>query len=252
MKLDSLLQSFKNGDINQQEVIASIRASHTDEMKDLVIDLQRESRCGFPEVIYGKSKTCEQIFDASRAVLKNSSRLLVTRVNKEKSLELMPKLEPLGCLYKESSQLIYKIDEEQAQAGKVLVLGAGTSDLSVAEEAAVTCRLFGAQVDMKIDVGVAGIHRLLELGQDLQDADCIIVCAGMEGALPSVVGGLVSAPVIAVPVSSGYGTAFGGVTALLGMLNSCASGLTVVNIDNGFGAGFAAGRLINTLNKKNS
>ena len=146
--------------------------------------------------------------------------------------------------------MIYKIDEELAVKGSVLVLGAGTSDLAVAEEAAVTCRLFGAQVEMKLDVGVAGIHRLLELGDTLQQADCIIVCAGMEGALPSVVGGLVSAPIIAVPVSSGYGTAFGGVTALLGMLNSCASGLTVVNIDNGFGAGFAAGRLINALTKR--
>ena len=125
-----------------------------------------------------------------------------------------------------------------------MILTAGTSDIAVGYEAELTCRMFGLNTKMKVDVGVAGLHRLLGISEELLSADCIIVCAGMEGALPSVVGGLVKVPVIAAPVSCGYGTAFSGLTAMLGMLNSCASGLTVVNVDNGFGAGYAAGRIL--------
>ena len=252
MNIDDLLGLYKAGKLDNEAFKEQLEALKSVELPDLVIDLQREARCGFPEVVYGQNKTAEQILDASKAVLEHAGKLLVTRIDETKSAVVMPELEKLGCIYNQTASIIYKIDEAQPIIGKVLVLGAGTSDQPVAEEAAITCRLFGAEVEYKLDVGVAGLHRLMKLGKTLTDADCIIVCAGMEGALPSVVGGLVSTPVIAVPTSVGYGAAFGGVSALLGMLNSCASGLTVVNIDNGFGAGFAAGRLLNTMKRRES
>ena len=246
MNLDELLTALKDGVKSIEETKKAIAQSQTIEMKDLVVDLQREARCGLPEVIYARTKTPEQVADAAKAVLANSGKVLVTRLSKDKATMVLPELP--GCNYCEKSQTLFKYPVDQI-LGNILVLGAGTSDTTVVEEAAVTCRMFGAQVKVVIDVGVAGLSRLLDKNEDLDWADCIIVCAGMEGALPSVVGGLVKVPVIAVPVSSGYGTSLGGVSALLGMLNSCASGLTVVNVDNGFGAGYAAGRILLTANK---
>ncbi|MCM8526469.1 MAG: nickel pincer cofactor biosynthesis protein LarB [Lentisphaeraceae bacterium] len=241
MNLDQILNALKDGVKSIEEAKQVILNAQTAEMEDIVVDLHREERCGLPEVVYGRVKTVEQIKDAAKVILEESGRLLITRIDKEKAGALLPELP--GCVYCERSKTVCKLPETSLK-GKVLVLGAGTSDSAVVEEAAVTCRMFGAETKVIIDVGVAGLNRLLEKSEDLRNADCIIICAGMEGALPSVVGGLVKVPVIAVPVSSGYGTSFGGVSALLGMLNSCASGLTVVNVDNGFGAGYAAGRIL--------
>lgn len=241
MNLDQILNALKDGVKSIEEAKQVILNAQTAEMEDIVVDLHREERCGLPEVVYGRVKTVEQIKNAAKVILEESGRLLITRIDKEKAEALLPELP--GCVYCERSKTVYKLPETSLK-GKVLVLGAGTSDSAVVEEAAVTCRMFGAETKVIIDVGVAGLNRLLEKSEDLRNADCIIICAGMEGALPSVVGGLVKVPVIAVPVSSGYGTSFGGVSALLGMLNSCASGLTVVNVDNGFGAGYAAGRIL--------
>ena len=246
MNLDQLLRALKDGVKTIEEVKNQLQVAQTEEMEDLVIDLQREARCGLPEVIYGRTKSAEQIISAAEVILRNSGKLLITRVAPEKSPSILASLE--GCLYCQKAQAVYKLPESLI-LGRVLVLGAGTSDVSVVEEAAITCRMFGLETDVVIDVGVAGLNRLLNHKEKLLSADCIIVCAGMEGALPSVVGGLVKVPVIAVPVSSGYGASIGGLSALLGMLNSCASGLTVVNIDNGFGAGYAAGRIMLSAQK---
>ena len=241
MNLDELLTALKDGVRSIDEAKKIILNAQTVEMEDIVVDLQREERCGLPEVVYGRVKTVEQIREAAKVILEQSGKLLITRIDPQKAKEILPELP--GCEYCERSQTVYKFPEKKIK-GNILVLGAGTSDSMVVEEAAVTCRMFGAETKVIIDVGVAGLNRLLSKSEELQKADCIIICAGMEGALPSVVGGLVKVPVIAVPVSSGYGTSLGGVSALLGMLNSCASGLTVVNVDNGFGAGYAAGRIL--------
>ena len=248
MNLDELLSALKDGVKSIEETKKSILESQTQEMEDVVVDLQREARCGLPEVVYARTKTVEQISSAAKAILESSGKLLITRLSSEKAQEVLPELP--GCDYCEKSQTLFKYPEEKIK-GNILVLGAGTSDVPVVEEAAVTCRMFGAEVKVIVDVGVAGLNRLLQKSDDLEWADCIIVCAGMEGALPSVVGGLVKSPVIAVPVSSGYGASLGGMSALLVMLNSCASGLTVVNVDNGFGAGYAAGRILLAANRIN-
>ena len=249
MNLDDLLEAFKHGKIAAGDLKKRLVENQLQEMQDTVLDLQREERCGLPEIIYGRTKTVDQIVIASKALLENSGTLLATRVSPEKAQKIMPRLE--GCSYNEKAQCIYRFDDKEVE-GKVLIITAGTSDVAVAEEAMLVCKMFGVEVEIKPDVGVAALNRILELKDDMLNADCIIVCAGMEGALPSVVGGLVAIPVIAVPVSSGYGASLGGLSALLGMLNSCASGLTVVNIDNGFGAGYAAGRIIKMLNDRKS
>lgn len=215
------------------------------------VDLDRASRCSAGEVIYGAGKTPEQIAGIMKVLHQNGQELiLATRVDPDKALETQALLgaELAGfCIYEETAHIL-RLGEMPSPTGNgtVVVACAGTSDLPVAEEAAVTCEALGNKVERIYDVGVAGIHRLLSHEQALQSAQCIIAVAGMEGALPSVVGGLVSCPVIAVPTSVGYGASFGGVTALLAMLNSCASGVSVVNIDNGFGAGYQAS-LINHL-----
>jgi NCAIR mutase (PurE)-related protein len=247
MNLDDLLNALKEGTVAVEDVKKKILKDQLQEMGDVVIDLQREARCGLQEVVYGKGKTVQQIIDASQIILNSSDSLLVTRVDETTASTV---IKELGTgQYNSKAQCIYKFGSHKID-GKVLILTAGTSDVGVAEEALLVCRMFGIEPVLKPDVGVAGLSRLLSLKSELHEADCIIVCAGMEGALPSVVGGLVSVPVIAVPVSSGYGASLGGISALLGMLNSCASGLTVVNIDNGFGAGYAAGRIIKMMNDR--
>ena len=245
MNLDELLIALKDGVKSVEEVKRSIISQQTKEMEDVVVDLQREARCGLPEVVYGRTKTVKQILSAAKVVLEASGSVLITRVDPEKVPQILESLP--GCEYSQQAGAIYKLPQKKI-AGRVLVVGAGTSDVPAVEEAAITSRMFGIETEVIVDVGVAGLNRILSKKDSLLEADCIIVCAGMEGALPSVVGGLVKVPVIAVPVSSGYGASFSGVSALLGMLNSCSSGLTVVNIDNGFGAGYAAGRIILTSN----
>ena len=216
-----------------------------------VPDHSRAQRQGAGEVVYGESKSAEQIAGIVRALREGGQPLVMaTRVSAEKALEaqaLLPVELADECVYAQEARMLLCGQMPQPDgAGTVVVACAGTSDLYCAEEAALTAEALGNRVERIYDVGVAGIHRLLAHEEQLRGARCIVAVAGMEGALPSVIGGLVSCPVIAVPTSVGYGASFGGVTALLAMLNSCASGVSVVNIDNGFGAGYQAS-LINHL-----
>lgn len=204
------------------------------------IDHHRELRRGAPEVIFGQGKKTEDIIEIMKRMDKKDERILVTRLSDEKAEKIIREF-PESTYYERSKALtLSRRPVEITGRGTILVICAGTSDMPVAEEAAVTAGFMGNEVETVNDVGVAGLHRLLARKETLLRAEVIIVVAGMEGALPSVVGGLVDKPVIAVPTSIGYGASFGGIAALLGMLNSCASGVTVVNIDNGFGAGYAA------------
>lgn len=212
------------------------------------IDLHRHMRQGMPEVIYGAGKTAEQIVGIASAMKqKGLKNILITRLSEEKADEIAKTLE---FSYYSTPQIGIVNEEETEKRGKIVVVAAGTSDLPVAEEAAMTAELYGNQVERVYDVGVAGIHRLLHRLPVMEDANAIIAVAGMEGALVSVVGGLVACPVIGVPTSVGYGANFGGLAALLSMLNSCASGVSVVNIDNGFGAGVLASKINKQAIKK--
>ena len=202
------------------------------------IDHHRAIRKGFPEVVFGQGKSPEQVASIGEAVLGRSDRLLVTRAGPEAFAALAERVP--DAVYDETARTIVVDRRSGGKRPGVLVVCAGTSDLPVAAEAAVTAGVMGCDVDRLFDVGVAGMHRLLDHLPALQAARVIVCVAGMEGALPSIVGGLVAAPVIAVPTSVGYGASFGGVAALLAMLNSCAPGVAVVNIDNGFGAGYLA------------
>jgi hypothetical protein len=209
------------------------------------IDHSRELRRGSPEIIYGQGKTPDELIKIGRAILKKGSNLLITRLAPEVYEKIKKKL-PEGLYHEQARCLtIIKIKPQLAK-GQIAVISAGTSDLPVAEEAALTCEFFGNRVDRIYDVGVAGLHRLLSHYDQMKKARVLVVVAGMEGALPSVVAGLFKAPVIAVPTSVGYGASFKGLAALLAMLNSCPGGVAVVNIDNGFGAGYLA-NLINQL-----
>ncbi|HVN78312.1 MAG TPA: nickel pincer cofactor biosynthesis protein LarB [Terriglobia bacterium] len=209
------------------------------------IDHHRSIRQGFPEVIFGRGKTVKQITTIVEKMLAKNHNVLVTRTD-ERVFRQIRKLSSRARFHPDSGAISIVCDKTLYGKGEILVVSAGTADIPVAEEASVTAEIMGNSVTTLFDVGVAGLHRLLSQYQRLKKARVIIVVAGMEGALPSVVGGLVSVPVIAVPTSIGYGASLGGVTALLSMLNSCASNVTVVNIDNGFGAGFVAS-LINRL-----
>jgi len=209
------------------------------EIGHTLVDTHRALRCGFPEVVYGQGKTANELLDIGRSVLEHHARLLVTRIDEESAAALQAAIPE--CTYHDRARaLTVGLPGEGEGEGLVLVVSAGTSDAGPAQEACITARMLGAHVRQLSDVGVAGIHRLLEHTRLLASARALVVVAGMEGALPSVVGGLVARPVIAVPTSVGYGASFGGVTALLAMLNSCAAGVSVVNIDNGFGAGYTA------------
>ncbi len=203
------------------------------------MDHHRAIRQGFPEVVFGQGKTPSQIASIAATVLTHSDRLLVTRASEEAFLETKERLD--DAEYDATARCIV-VDRRKDSAGQpgVAVLCAGTSDLPVATEAAITAELIGCQVERISDVGVAGLHRLLDHLPKIRECRALVVVAGMEGALPSVVGGLVDIPIIAAPTSVGYGASFGGLSALLGMLNSCAPGVGVVNIDNGFGAGYLA------------
>ena len=229
------------------------------ELDDAMIDVDRERRCGFSEVVYGESKTADMIRRIALAQLERGIDVFATRVDAQKAAEVLPdlrKVEP-NAYYNDVARTLRvpkKRSDDRAYRGKIAILTAGTSDLPVAEEARETVLWTGADAILIQDVGVAGPKRLIAKLPLLEDADTIVVVAGMEGALPSVVGGYVSAPIIAVPTSVGYGAAFGGVAALLGMMNSCASNVTVVNIDAGFKAGYVAGliakRVADAVNKR--
>jgi len=235
--ITSLLQEFKNGNYTMDEAAHHLSILQAETVTDACIDHQRQWRTGIPEVIYGASKSAEQITVIARAMLQKKGVVLATRVDKEKAQAIRQELPDLQ--YHENCQILIgnaaKIAPENYR-GKTVVVSAGTSDIPVAEEARYTLMALGHPVEKLYDVGVAGLHRILGQKKILEKASAVIVVAGMEGALPTVVAGLVSAPVIAVPTSVGYGASFGGIAALLGMLNSCAPGVAVVNIDNGFGA----------------
>lgn len=209
---------------------------------DARIDHARENRCGFPEVVFGEGKTASQVARIVAEILTHTDVVLATRVNAEQAAAVIASC--ADAVHDEVSRLVW-VDRRTAppSEGLVVVASGGTADIPVAEEAARTAELMGCRVDRLFDVGVAGVHRLLENTELLRSARVVIAVAGMEGALPSVVGGLVDVPVVAVPTSIGYGANLGGIAALLTMLNSCASGIGVVNIDNGFGAGVLAARI---------
>ena len=243
-RLRALLAEVAGGTLSPDEAVGRLAWAPVEDLGIARVDHHRALRQGFPEVVFGEGKTPEQLAAIATRIAERGEGFLATRVSPEGAEALravLPDIEwgPLG----RTAHLPASSPAERRTRGTVLVVTAGTSDLPVAEEAAVTARAFGNPVERLTDVGVAGLHRLLAAGDALRGAAVIIVCAGMEGALPSVVGGLVAVPVIAVPTSVGYGASFGGIAALLGMLNSCAAGVTVVNIDNGFGAACAASRI---------
>ncbi|MFT5052700.1 MAG: NCAIR mutase (PurE)-related protein [Chlamydiales bacterium] len=245
MGMAELLRQVQDGSLPVEEALTRLGAWPIDDLGHTQLDTQREARCGHPEVVFGASKTPRQLVEIARAILGHHERLLVTRVDDEGAAALVSEFSDAQH-HADARTIVVDRGPLREPVGQILVVSAGTSDRSVAEEAVVTARTMGAQVDHIPDVGVAGLHRLLAQIERLRAARVLVVVAGMEGALPSVVGGLVKCPVIAVPTSVGYGASFGGVAALLGMLNSCASGVSVVNIDNGFGAGYTAA-LINRV-----
>ncbi len=238
-RLKELLQSFSERRIDMEETLERLRQLPFEDLGYARVDHHRALRQGFPEVILGQGKTPDQVEGIAERLLDNSANLLITRTDRE-TFERIKNLEPLAVFHESSKAISVARDVVIRGRGVIAIVTAGTSDIPVADEAAVTAEIMGNQTARLYDVGVAGIHRVLSERESLQSAKVIICVAGMEGALPSVVGGLVRVPVIAVPTSIGYGASFGGIAALLGMLNSCASNVTVVNIDNGFGAGFVA------------
>ena len=241
-RLTAVLDAFKSGEVPLEAALGQIDAEYFERAGDVTVDHDRARRTGAPEVIYGEFKTPEQILTTYRALRARGDDVLATRVQPEKFAAIESELD--GAEYHPVARaLTFREHPDTTAETCIAVVTAGTSDAPVAEEAAVTCAFYGSPVVRIQDAGVAGIHRLLARAGELREAKVVIVVAGMEGALPSVVGGLVDKPVIAVPTSVGYGASFGGVAALLGMLNSCASGVAVVNIDNGFGAGFLANRI---------
>jgi hypothetical protein len=248
-ELQALLDQVARGQLDaahaHARVLEALRARPFEDLGFARIDHHRAVRQGFPEVILGLGKTPAQIAAIAKEITKHGATLLVTRASPD-AYEAVRRELPDAIYYADASIITLKQEDSAPGKGTVVIAAAGTSDLPIAEEAALTAELMGNQVDRLYDVGVAGIHRLLTERARLASARVIVVVAGMEGALPSVVAGLVSVPVIAVPTSIGYGASFSGIAALLGMLNSCASGVSVVNIDNGFGAGNIAS-LINHL-----
>ena len=240
-----ILRDVQNGTYSVDDGVSRLKHLPFEDIGFARIDHHRALRQGFPEVIFGRGKTVAQIKAIAKRMLVNKQNLLITRTDQTVFREIK-KMDSKAKFYPDPGTILVQRDKTEYGKGKILVACAGTADIPVAKEAQVTAEAMGNQVECLVDVGVAGIHRLLSERDRLTQARVIIVVAGMEGALPSVVGGLVSVPVIAVPTSIGYGASFQGIAALLGMLNSCASNVTVVNIDNGFGAGFVAS-LINRL-----
>jgi NCAIR mutase (PurE)-related protein len=237
-----LLEGFRAGAVGRDEVLRAFQAAPAEDLGFAMVDTHRALRKGFPEVIFGAGKTPEQVVKIAAKLLEREKRILITRVTPVHARLLRKKFK--DAVHHDVARCVtIGRAPERRRAGTIAVLCAGTSDLPVAEEAAVTAETMGNRVERVADVGVAGMHRLLSHLDRIQRANVVIVAAGMEGALPSVVAGLVSKPVIAVPTSVGYGASFGGLAALLAMLNSCGSGVTVVNIDNGFGAGYAASQI---------
>lgn len=249
LELQKLLESVRTGRVDpaaaSEQIAAAMRAAPFEDLGFARVDTHRELRQGFPEVILGLGKTPAQIAAIAERIISRGRPLLVTRAQTD-AFEAVREMAPAATYHVEARAITLANGDIAPGKGTIVIACAGTSDVHVAEEAAVTAEIMGNTIDRLYDVGVAGIHRILSEHNRIQSARVIIVVAGMEGALPSVVAGLVSVPVIAVPTSVGYGASFGGIAALLGMLNSCANGVAVVNIDNGFGAA-AMASLINHL-----
>lgn len=242
--LEKLLSEVAAGRVDVAAALEALKRFPEDSLGFATLDTHRALRQGHPEVVLGERKSAEQITGILRALLQHGHPVLVTRVEASKAAVIQKEIAGL-TFHADARSLVGHADKIVRKAGKIAVVSAGTSDQPVAEEAVITAEVLGLGVDRYYDIGVSGIHRLLGRVEKLREADVVIVVAGMEGALPSVVGGLIDKPVIAVPTSVGYGVSVGGFAALLGMLSSCASGLTVVNIDNGFGAAYAAFRIVN-------
>jgi NCAIR mutase (PurE)-related protein len=239
-RIRKLLGDVKRGETTVEEALTVLEKLPFADLGTAMVDHHRMLRTGFPEVVLGESKSPEQIVLIINEMAKGGCNVLATRVAAEKADRICQAVPGLKYHPEARSLVLNQSTIEQQGAGPITVVTAGTSDIPVAEEAALVAELAGNDVRKVFDVGVAGIHRLFHQMDRLRESTVIIVVAGMEGALASVVGGMVSCPVIAVPTSVGYGASFGGIAALLGMLNSCSAGVTVVNIDNGFGAGYAA------------
>jgi NCAIR mutase (PurE)-related protein len=244
-KVNKLLDDVRAGRVSTQTAQRQLKSLDVHDLGFARVDGHRSLRKGFPEVIYCEGKTPAQVVKIARVILRHNDNLLATRASRE-TFRAVKRAFPKARYHEAARAITVTRKPLEKRGGTIAVLCAGTTDIPVAEEAAVTAAIMGNRVKTFYDVGVAGLHRLLALNDELLAANVLIVVAGMEGALPSVVGGLVDKPVIAVPTSVGYGASFGGIAALLAMLNSCASGITVVNINNGFGAGYAAS-LMNQL-----
>jgi NCAIR mutase (PurE)-related protein len=242
-----LLKKLWAQKITVEDAMRHIRLEPYEELSCARVDHHRAVRCGFPEVIFCQGKRPEDIAEIAKAILRRSNCLLATRADRD-AFEAIREAHPKAEYHERARCVTVHKKKPEARAGKVLVICAGTADLPVAEEARVTAEMFGHDVVAVHDAGVAGIHRLLASTEKIHEADAIVCVAGMEGALPSVVGGLADCPVIAVPTSIGYGASFGGLAPLLTMLNSCSAGVAVVNIDNGFGAGYLAAMIAQKKN----
>ncbi len=245
--LKRLLEGVRRGSTRVEDAVKELKDLPFAELGYATLDTHRSLRFGFPEVVFGEPKTVEQLLGIVGALVERKQTVLVTRLQPDKAEALLSRF-PKGRYHVEAR--IFELRQQKHRAGVVSVVTAGTSDIPVAEEAAITAEAMGATVKRVYDVGVAGIHRLLRRREEIQDAHAVVVVAGMEGALASAVGGLVGIPVVAVPTSVGYGANFNGVSALLAMLNSCASNVTVTNIDNGFGGGFYAALVSRTKGKR--
>ncbi len=242
-RLRELLQRVERGELSQDALVEELVRLPFRQLEDVRLDTQRALRQGAPEVVLGSGKTAEQIVAIARSGAPGEGNLLVTRVSPELARQVRQELPDLAYHEQARALVLYREPVPPRGRGPIAIVTAGTADVPVAEEAALVAELYGNKVERLYDVGVAGLHRLLASFDLLRQANVLVVVAGMDAALPSVVGGLVERPVIAVPTSVGYGASFDGLAALLSMLNSCAATVSVVNIDNGFGAGFVASRI---------
>lgn len=238
-RLSQLLARVKSGEVSVDEALAQLANLPYEELGFAKIDHHRALRRGFPEVVFGPGKTAEQIASIVERLASSANKVLVTKVDQE-CLNAVKRLVPDAEYHPVARAITINRSKDTPSRPGIMVISGGTADIPIAEEAALTAELMGNEVERSYDVGVAGVHRLLDHLPRLRQAKVVVAVAGMEGALPSVVSGLVSVPVIAVPTSVGYGVSFGGLAALLTMLNSCSAGVSVVNIDNGFGAGYLA------------
>ena len=247
-KLKQLLEAYKKSNISIDDALKKLKSLPFEDLEYATVDHHREIRTGYPEVIYCEGKSINHLEGIIREMTKQGQNILCSRISREQAQHVCSVFSNAEY-HQEARVVVLKQKEILFFKQKILILTAGTADIPVAEEASVTAAMMGGKTERLYDAGVAGIHRLLLNKEKLDDCAVIIVVAGMEGALPSVVGGLVDKPVIAVPTSIGYGTSFGGITPLLAMLNSCANGIGVVNIDNGFGAAYLAVSIVRQIEK---